>query len=143
VLAYDPPGQGERLEYFDPKTGKSTVGVGTREHDMTGAQCILTGAAFARYETWDGIRALDYLLTQQDADPKRIGVAGNSGGGTQAAYLAAVEPRLAAAVSSCYMTKWEQMWTSPGPQDSEQNFPAFISAGLDVGDSSSLPRLAP
>jgi hypothetical protein len=30
-----------------------------------------------------------------------------------------------------------------GPQDSEQNFPAFISAGLDVGDSSSLPRLAP
>jgi cephalosporin-C deacetylase-like acetyl esterase len=134
VLAFDPPGQGERLEYFDPKSGKSSVGVGTREHDATGAQCILTGAAFARYEVWDGIRSVDYLLTRSDVDPKRIGVAGNSGGGTQAAYLAAVEPRLAAAVSSCYMTKWEQMWASPGPQDSEQNFPGFLSAGLDFGD---------
>ncbi len=134
VLAFDPPGQGERSEYFDPALGKSSVGIGVSEHNMAGAQSLLTGATFARYETWDGIRAFDYLLTRNDVDPKRIGVAGNSGGGTQSAYLAVLEPRLAASVISCYMTDWAKLWKKPGPQDAEQNFPAFLSAGLNFGD---------
>jgi cephalosporin-C deacetylase-like acetyl esterase len=134
VIAFDPPGQGERSEYFDAATGKSSVGIGTAEHNMAGAQTLLTGATFARYEIWDGIRAFDYLLTRKDVDPKRIGVAGNSGGGTQSAYLAVFEPRLAASVISCYMTNWSKLWTKPGPQDAEQNFPGFLSAGLNFGD---------
>jgi len=134
VLAIDPPGQGERSEYFDAATGKSTVPIGTRQHSMAGIQCLLTGTTFARYEVWDGIRAVDYLLTRADVDAKRIAVAGNSGGGTQSAYLAVLEPRLAAAVVSCYMTDWEQLWEKPGPQDAEQNFPGFLSSGLNFGD---------
>ena len=134
VIAIDPPGQGERSEYFDAATGKSTVPIGTRQHSMAGTQCLLTGTTFARYEAWDGIRAVDYLLTRGDVDAKRIGVAGNSGGGTQSAYLAVLEPRLAAAVVSCYMTDWEQLWEKPGPQDAEQNFPEFLSSGLNFGD---------
>jgi cephalosporin-C deacetylase-like acetyl esterase len=134
VLAFDPPGQGERSEYFDRTLLKSTVGIGVREHNMTGTQALLTGTTFARYEAWDGIRAFDYLLTRGDVDSKRIAVAGNSGGGTQSAYLAVFEPRLAAAVISCYMTSWEKLWKKPGPQDAEQNFPGFLSAGLDFGD---------
>jgi cephalosporin-C deacetylase-like acetyl esterase len=134
VVAFDPPGQGERSEYFDPALGKSSVGIGVAEHNMAGTQVLLTGGTFARYEAWDGIRAFDYLLTRKDVDPKRIGVAGNSGGGTQSAYLAVVEPRLAAAVISCYMTDWAKLWSKPGPQDAEQNFPGFLSAGLNFGD---------
>lgn len=134
VLAFDPPGQGERSEYYDVETGRSRVGIGTGEHTMAGLQCLLTGHTMARYETWDGVRALDYLLTRPEIDPKRIAVAGNSGGGTQAAYLAAVEPRLAAIVSSCYMTRWRELWSGPGPQDAEQVFPGFVSQGLDFGD---------
>ena len=134
VLAFDPPGQGERSEYFDEALGKSSVGIGVREHNMAGTQVLLTGATFARYEAWDGIRAFDYLLTRTDVDPKRVAVAGNSGGGTQSAYLAVVEPRLAASVISCYMTSWAKLWTKPGPQDAEQDFPGFLSAGLDFGD---------
>ncbi len=134
VLAFDPPGQGERSEYLDEATGKSVVSLGTRQHDMAGTQCLLTGSTFARYEVWDGIRAVDYLLTRPEVDPKRIAVAGNSGGGTQAAYLSVVEPRLAASVISCYMTGWEQQWSNPGPQDAEQDFPGFLSDGFDFGD---------
>ncbi|MCZ2075293.1 MAG: acetylxylan esterase [Bryobacteraceae bacterium] len=134
VLAIDPPGQGERSEYFDPVAKKSSVGIGTAEHSMAGIQCLLTGTTFARYEIWDGIRAFDYLAARKEVDPKRIGVAGNSGGGTQSAYLAAVEERLAAAAPSCYITSWPALWTKPGPQDAEQNFPGFIRAGLDFGD---------
>jgi cephalosporin-C deacetylase-like acetyl esterase len=135
VLAYDPPGQGERLEYLDRATGKSKLpGGGTGEHSMAGVQCLLTGANIARYFIWDGIRAFDYLLTRPDVDPRRIGVAGNSGGGTQSSYLAAFEPRLAAAAPSCYLTSWEKLWAGPGPQDAEQNFVNFLKDGLDFPD---------
>jgi len=134
VFAFDPPGQGERSEYFDAATGKSRIGIGTAEHTMAGLQALLTGHTMARYETWDGVRAFDYLLTRPEIDPKRIAVAGNSGGGTQAAYLAAVEPRLTAIVSSCYMTRWRELWSGPGPQDAEQVFPSFVAKGLDFGD---------
>ena len=134
VLAFDPVGQGERLEYWDSQTRKSTVGVGTREHMMAGLQCLLTGTTLARYIAWDGIRGVDYLLTRSDVDPKRIGVAGNSGGGTQTAYMAVLDQRLAAAVSSCYITSWETLWAGQGPQDSEQVFPNFLRDGLDFGD---------
>lgn len=79
VLAWDPPGQGERYEYFDAVRGKPRFG-STAEHTMAGVQCLLTGSNFARYELWDAVRGLDYLLTRPDVDPKRIGVAGNSGG---------------------------------------------------------------
>ena len=130
VLAYDPPGQGERQEYLDlpEKTG------GTGEHTMAGLQCLLTGGNVARYELWDGVRAVDYLLTRTDVDPKRIAVIGNSGGGTQSAYMAVVEPRLAAAVPSCYITSWKKLWSGPGPQDSEQDFADFLKDGLDFPD---------
>ncbi len=134
VVAFDPPGQGERSEYFNPATGKSSIGIGTTEHTMAGVQCLLTGSSFARYESWDGVRAFDYLLTRSDVDPKRIAVAGNSGGGTQSAYLAVFEPRLAAAAPSCYITSWSKLWIEPGPQDAEQVFVNFIKDGFDFSD---------
>lgn len=134
-LAYDPVGQGERQEYFDAEQGKSLAGRGpTNEHMLADWQCRLTGSGYARYEIWDGVRAVDYLIERGDVDAKRIGVTGNSGGGTQAAYLAAVEPRLAAVNSVCYMTNWETLWTGPGPQDAEQSPTGFVAAGLDFGD---------
>lgn len=133
VLAHDPPGQGERLEYPDG-AGGSRVGIGTREHMMTGLQVLLTGRTIGAYMVQDSRRALDYLLSRPDVDARRIAIAGNSGGGTQAALLAAVEPRLAAAVVSCYMTSWRDMWDTPGPQDSEQILPGFVGSGLDFAD---------
>ncbi len=134
VLAYDPPGQGERFEYLDPATGHSRVGAGTREHMMTGLQVLLTGRTIAAYMVQDGRRALDYLRARPDVDATRIAVAGNSGGGTQAALLGASEPRLAAVVASCYITSWSDMWLTPGPQDSEQILPGFLTRGLDFAD---------
>ncbi len=142
VLAYDPPGQGERLEYFETSTGKSRYGFGTAEHDHAGQQVLLTGNSIARYFVWDGVRALDYLLTRPEVDPARIGVAGNSGGGTQAAWLAALEPRLSVINSSCYITSWQTLWDGPGPQDMEQTLPGFLKLGLDFPDVivAALPR---
>lgn len=130
VLAFDPPAQGERWELKDPATGEMR----SLGHISPGLQCLLTGDTSARYFMWDGIRGLDYLLTRPEVDPKRIAAAGNSGGGTQSAFLGICEPRLAAIASSCYWTSWEALWQAGGPQDSEQVLPGWIKARLDFSD---------
>jgi cephalosporin-C deacetylase-like acetyl esterase len=134
VLAFDPPDQGERKEYYDLELRGSRVGIATAGHTTVGLQCLLTGDTMARYILWDEIRAMDYLVSRLDVDPKRIAVVGNSGGGMQSAYLALVEPRLAVSAPSCWMNTSETIWSEPGPQDAEQNVPGFIRAGLDVPD---------
>lgn len=97
VLAIDPVGQGERLEYIDAATGDTLVRPNTAHHSYSGAQLFLTGSSQASLMIWDGIRAIDYLVSRPEVDPARIGVTGRSGGGTQAAYVAAFDDRVVAA----------------------------------------------
>jgi hypothetical protein len=134
VLAFDPVGQGERLEYFEEKSSKSVVGGPTKEHSYPGTQAFITGSSQARYMIWDGIRAVDYLLTRSEVDPGRTGITGRSGGGTQSSYIAAFDERIKAAASECYITSFTRLLQSIGPQDAEQNFYSGISSGIDHAD---------
>ncbi|UCD51235.1 MAG: acetylxylan esterase, partial [Phycisphaerales bacterium] len=112
VLAMDPYGQGERIDYFDPEKGKSTVGGSTAIHSYVGNQMFLTGVSPGRYFIWDGIRAIDYLLTRQEVDPERIGVTGLSGGGTQTTYISVFDDRVKAVAPSCYITGFRRLLES-------------------------------
>lgn len=133
VLAFDPVGQGERLQYFDKELGKSSFGP-TTEHSYPGAQCYISGYSPAKYFIWDGIRSVDYLLTRKEVDPDRIGMTGRSGGGTQTAYTAAMDPRILASAPECFITSMEYVLKSIGPQDAEQNLFHMIEEGLDHAD---------
>lgn len=134
VLAFEAVGQGERLEYLDNKTGKSLVGQPTREHDMPGVQTFIAGSCQARYMLWDGIRALDYLLTRPEVDPARIGMTGRSGGGTQTAFIGALDDRILATAPECYITNFTRLLQSLGPPDAEQNLPNIIGREFDEPD---------
>ncbi len=135
VFAFDPVGQGERLEYLNPETGKSSIpepNVG--EHSYAGCQSFITGSSQARYMIWDGIRALDYLLSRKEVDPLRIGITGRSGGGTQSAYIAAMDDRIYAAAPEHYLTNFTRLLQTKGPQDAEQNMFNCIQRGIDEPD---------
>ena len=134
ALAWDPVGQGERLQIFDEDLRESKVGNSTTEHTVVGTQCMLVGDHLARYTVWDGMRALDYLLSRKEVDPARIGLTGNSGGGTHTAYIAALDDRIQVAAPSCYITSWHLMLDTIGPQDAEQTFPLWLQEGLDYPD---------
>lgn len=48
-------------------------------------------------QTWNSIRAVDWLTSRDDVDDSKLGVTGASGGGTQTFMLAALDERIAAA----------------------------------------------
>lgn len=104
VIAWDPVGQGERSQFWDAKAGKSRYNLVCAEHAVLGNLAYLAGANLARWEIWDGMRAVDYLLTRADVDGERISITGTSGGGTQTALIAALDPRIKAVVPSCYIS---------------------------------------
>ncbi|MEW5974983.1 MAG: acetylxylan esterase [Acidobacteriota bacterium] len=134
ALAWDTIGQGERVQMFDPDFKDSKVFRSTTEHTIQGIQCLLTGDHLARYTIWDGVRALDYLLSRSEVDSERIACTGNSGGGTHTAYLSALDDRIKVAAPSCYLTSWSKLLETIGPQDAEQVLLPWIEDGLDHGD---------
>jgi len=134
VLAIDPLGQGEHVQYFDPQLKLSSIGYSVIEHCYFGNQCFLSGSSSARYFTWDGIRAIDYLLTRKEVDPERIGVTGFSGGGTVTSYLGAFDDRVKVTIPSSWSTVSRRQLETKGAQDAEAEFFHGVARGITFED---------
>ena len=139
VLAFDPIGQGERRQYWNPETGVTEVGSATSEHSMAGQMMLLFGDTLTGYRIWDAMRAIDYLETRPEVDSSRIGCTGHSGGGTLTLFTSAVDERVRCAVihEGGTRSRWPIKLTpfGPiGPSDVEQNlFPGALH-GIDNPD---------
>ena len=144
ALILDPIDQGERLQLVDEqgkalldKDGKP-LATG-RGHTMVGIGSILLGRNTARFEIWDCMRGVDYLQSRPEIDPQRIGCMGNSGGGTQTAYLTALDDRVVAASPSCYVTDYFERIIDAAPHgrrtaDAEYHLFGQLSFGLGHAD---------
>jgi dienelactone hydrolase len=62
------------------------------------------GTTWMGLNFWDDKRCVDYLQTRPEVDPDRIGCTGLSGGGWRTNVLAALDRRVKASVSGCWMT---------------------------------------
>jgi cephalosporin-C deacetylase-like acetyl esterase len=134
VLAQDPIGQGERFSYYEPALRGTTVECCCPEHDQAGTQCSLLGDGIARYFLHDAMRGIDLLSSRPEVDPQRIGVTGNSGGGTQTCLMMLGDPRIAAAAPGTFLMNRRTYMYSGGAQDAEQVWPGLTALGIDHED---------
>lgn len=137
VLAFDPMGQGERINYLNESGSGSRLASCDEEHTLPGKQMLLFGDSSTRFQLWDAIRSLDYLLSLPEVDSKHVASVGHSGGGTLTMLLAAADDGLTAA--AVCMGNTENMLASPfrapgATDDAEQDFVDAERDGFDRWD---------
>jgi len=135
MLTYDPINQGERDIYRLGETDEQLTRMyACAGHNIIGRQMHACGDWFGAWRLWDGLRGVDYLASRPEVDAARLGVTGQSGGGTLSAYLWSMEPRLRAVASSGWTTSYLLDLENSMPADDEQYPPGFLASGLDKVD---------
>ncbi len=134
VLAIDPIGQGESVQFYDPEIGFSKVGYSVVEHCYAGNLTFLSGISLARYFTWNGVRGIDYLISRDDVDADRIGMTGFSGGGTVTSYVAAIDERVKVSVPCSWSTYSKSLTETKGTQDPDSFFYRGLEEGISFED---------
>jgi dienelactone hydrolase len=89
--------------------GERGTQIGQNEYHggLLGASLWPAGTPLHGLQLFDNVRALDYLQSRADVDPKRLGCTGASGGGNQTTYLSAFDERVQCAVPVCSVGTFE------------------------------------
>jgi pimeloyl-ACP methyl ester carboxylesterase/dienelactone hydrolase len=139
VFMIDPIDQGERAQYAPAEGGRRAADgraacLNCDGHNFAGNAMTLVGDFFGTWRAWDAIRGLDYLLSRPEVDRSRVGVTGNSGGGTLTSYVTALDARPTMAAPGCFICSYQSNLECELPSDAEQNPPGILAAGLDQAD---------
>lgn len=95
--------------------GESVYHAGTKAHHTSLAQTV---------QTWSSLRAIDFMMSLKDVDPKRIAMTGASGGGTQTFLAAAIDERIAVSAPVVQVSSF-----FPGGCACESGRPLHIQCG--------------
>ena len=98
AVAIEPLGFGARR---DPVN--KAKGLAQKACEPAAGSALLLGQTILGWRVWDIMRTVDWIETRPELDAKRIGTMGISGGGTASLFSAALEPRVKAAMVSCYL----------------------------------------
>lgn len=134
VLTWDAVGHGERFQLWDFVFRHRGLTEKSNEHGILGIREYLLGQNLARYLIWDGVRALDYLSGLPEVDAARIGVTGNSGGGTLSTYIAMLDPRIAAASIVTFLSSIPRKIAArilDAEAEPEQDVQGLLGSGID------------
>ena len=98
------------------ETGYVTIATRVSQHGIH-----VKGRTLMGERLWDLMRCVDFLVSLEQVDARRIGCGGLSLGGEMSMWLGAMDERLAATVSSGFLTKMDQLekghckcWKFPG-----------------------------
>jgi hypothetical protein len=135
AFIYDPIGQGERdlLPHREKERTRRDMWC-VEQHMRAGNPNYLMDDHLSYFFINDSKRAIDYLLTRNEVDSAKIGAIGISGGGTNTAYLCAVEERIKLAIPTCCISNYKWILKKSMPMDVEQTFFGYIEKGFDIND---------
>lgn len=98
---------------------------------------VSLGSSLQAKMSWDAMRAVDFLASLPSVDAARIGCVGHSLGGQQALFLAALDERIRAGVSSCGFASLATIFRD----HVNHNFGAYVPGLLRTGDMDQVLRL--
>jgi dienelactone hydrolase len=97
-------------------------------------ELLIKGLTLQGKFIWDVMRAVDYLVSRKEVDPKRIGMIGHSLGGTETWFSMAMEPRLASGAASCGTTTYAAVLAA----ERYHNYGFYVPGILKWGDISEV-----
>lgn len=133
VCALEQRGFGER----QTEDGRGTLHENSCRHLAFAYQ--LVGRTLIGERCWDGMCAIAFLQSQAHALPGILGCTGNSGGGTTALWLSAIDERITVCVPSCYLCSFRE--SIYNLRHCECNYVPGILEWAEMGDLAAL--LAP
>ena len=97
---------------------------------------MLEGRVLVGERVWDGMCAISYVQNRDDVVPGTLGCTGNSGGGTTALWLSALDERVTVSVPSCYLCSFKH--SILGMRHCECNYVPGILGYAEMGELAAL-----